>query len=738
MGARNLITTDKEFTDRKARALADLAASLRDHASAANHRLVLVLAGGRGWTLSAAIAALSGQPDSRLMWLSEREVEGPRLPISRGQQLLGFELDDLIYDAHSGFDPDSFGAALGALRGGGLLMLLTPDLESWPRIPDPQAARIAVHPFTSGQIQARFMRRLVRIIAGSTGVTLVSELAPIPRLQRQCHSPADSIPGSTGDCRTLDQQNAVDAIVKTANGRARRPLILTSDRGRGKSSALGIATARLLETGQRSILITAPRRSAVEPLFHHASRLLPDADVQANRIVYRDALLEFLPPDELCRFPRHTDLLLVDEAAGIPAPLLGQLLGEHRRIVFATTVHGYEGTGHGFKVRFRQTLDELTPGWCEARLDTPIRWARNDPLERLVSSALQLDATPTEKSLVDGAWPENCRFRRLDRDALADDEITLCRLFGLLVLAHYQTRPMDLRHLLDGPNVRVYALFYKEQVVATALVAIEGGFGPDLANDVFAGRRRPRGHLLPQTLSAHGGIEEATELSYARVIRIAVHPAARDRGLGKFLLHEIVGDARAQNLDLVGSSFGATGDLLNFWEQCGFSPVHMGTSRNAASGAHAAVVLQPLSPAGESLRALALERFAMRLPSLLTGPLRNLEPAIAGRMLCGAPGGAWTPDRRERRELETFAFALRPYEAALPLLSRLVSDRLGQALRAGILDEKERDTLICKVIQQRGWGEVARWTGLTGKAQVTTMLRKATGKIVQHRVAGGR
>jgi tRNA(Met) cytidine acetyltransferase len=221
------------------------------------------------------------------------------------------------------------------------------------------------------------------------------------------------------------------------------------------------------------------------------------------------------------------------------------------------------------------------------------------------------------------------------------------------------------------------------------------------------------------------------------VIRIAVHAAARGRGLGKFLLHGIVGDARAQNLDLVGSSFGATKDLLDFWGQCGFPPVHLGTSRNAASGAHAAAVLQPLSPAGESLRTLALRRLAERLPSLLTGPLRDLEPEIAGSMLCSGPGGAWTPDPRERHELETFAFALRPYEATLPLLSRLVSNRLGRALRASILDVRERDTLICKVLQQRGWGEVARLTGLTGKAQVTMLLRKATGKIIEHRVPGG-
>ncbi len=644
--------------------------------------------------------------------------------------LLGAEVESLVYDAHDGFDADSFGAALGALRGGGLLLLLIPDLQSWPRLPDPQAERIAVHPFTPGQMPGRFIRRLSRVIAGSAAIALVTESDPIPPSLPGSAAPANPVTEPRGDYCTPDQRRAVEAILKTASGRARRPLVLTSDRGRGKSSALGIAAAELLRDRGRSILVTAPRRSAVDPLFRHASRLLPDAEIHTNRISHRGAQLEFVPPDELLRSRRTAELLFVDEAAGIPAPLLEQLLRAHARVVFSSTVHGYEGTGRGFEVRFSRTLDALTPGWRKMWMETPVRWALGDPLEELASSALLLDAAPADEALLRAACPKTCRFRRLDRDALADTETTLSQLFGLLVIAHYQTRPMDLRHLLDGPNVRIYALYHEGQIAATTLVAVEGSLGPDLAAEIFEGRRRPRGHLLPQTLSAHAGIAEATRLGYARVIRIAVHPAVQGRGLGRSLLSGIVEDARGLGLDLVGSSFGAAPDLIEFWERCSFAPVHLGTSRNAASGAHGAVVLRPISPEGESLRTLALGRLGERLPPLLAGPLRDLEPQIAARLLQVTPTDRWSTDPREQRELETFAFALRPFESALPLLTRLVSCRLGQALRAGILDDRERDMLICKVLQHRGWGEVARLTGLTGKAQVTATLRKAAGKLL--------
>lgn len=689
-----------------------------------------MLAGSRIWTLCAAEAATSAQATGHLVWLSDREVSAKCLPVSLGEKLLGSELDVLVYDAHSGFDPDSFGAALGALRGGGLLLLLTPDPDDWECHPDPQAARLAVHPFDSAQVSGRLIRRIARILGRADGVTLLSETDPIsmlPPLGAASPAPPHEI---IEDCRTPDQLRAVETICKTASGRARRPLVLTSDRGRGKSSALGIAAARRLASGPYNILVTAPRRSAVEPIFRHAARLLTNAEVHPNCISNPHSHLEFCSPDELCRASRTADLLLADEAAGIPAPLLEQMLREHPRVVFATTIHGYEGTGRGFEVRFRRTLDALTPGWRELRMETPIRWAPDDPLERLAARTLLLDATPAAASRVADAQPRNCQFRRLDRDTLADDEATLSQLFGLLVLAHYQTRPMDLRHLLDGPNVRVYVLLHEGQVAATALVAVEGGFERDLGRDIFEGRRRPRGHLLPQTLSAHAGLEEATGLRYARVIRIAVHPAAQGCGLGRSLLDAVADDARTLGQDLVGASFGATADLLEFWARCGFPPLHLGTSRNAASGAHAAVVLRPLSPAGEALQTLILERFGERLPCLLSGPLQNLEPEIAARLLREAPGRDWTPNPLERRELETFAYALRPYEAVLPLLARLAASRLRRAMCTGRLDDAERDALICKVLQHRDWGATARLLGLTGKARAVSLLRTATGKLV--------
>lgn len=704
-------------------------------ASARRHRLALVIAGASTWTQGLAESCLRDQTGTGV-WLADGPLTRPHQPLAVGLKLLGRELDHLVYDAQGGFDPDSFGAATGALRGGGLLLLLTPPLQDWPQLPDPQARRIAVEGCAPENLSGRFLARLARVLASHEGIILIEQgkpagltaPPPLPSVEEQTRAPADPAHEESGTpYRTPDQAAAVRAIVHTARGRARRPLVITSDRGRGKTSALGLAAGQLLAEGQPRILVTAPRLAAVAPLFHHAASRLPQGRIHADRIELGQGEIRFLPPDALCQGTEPADLLLIDEAAAIPAPLLERLLAAYPRLVFATTIHGYEGTGHGFEVRFRQSLERLTPQYRRLVLQTPIRWAPDDPLETLVARALLLDAAPAAAEDLADATPANCQYVRLDRDALAGDEASLSQLFGLLLLAHYQTRPLDLRHLLDGPNIQVQVLRHRGQIAATALVAREGGFSPDLARAIYEGRRRPRGHLLPQTLSAHAGLEEAPLLSWARILRIAVHPAAQGRGLGRLLVGKILDQARTDHQDLVGVSFGATRDLLHFWAACGLAPVHLGSSRNAASGAQAAVVLQALSATGAQLARHARERFGRRLPAQLAGPCRHLEPDLAATLLAmTTPEPPRASDEPDWRELAAFAGAHRPFEASYSSLRALTECYLGSALREGHISLAQTIPLIALLLQHRDWQEVAQLTGLAGRAEVILRMREVT------------
>jgi tRNA(Met) cytidine acetyltransferase len=480
---------------------------------------------------------------------------------------------------------------------------------------------------------------------------------------------------------------------------------------------MGLAAARLRDSGSLNILLTAPRRTAAEAVLRHAGTPPP----------------RYLAPDALLADRPTADLLLVDEAAAIPAPLLERMLGHYPRIVFATTVHGYEGTGRGFDVRFRAVLDRLTPGWRACRLATPIRWAADDPLEALLNRALLLDAEPAADDavtpLLESARPVSVETPA--RDHLAADEPLLRQVFGLLVLGHYQTRPSDLRQFLDAPDIAVHLLRCGDTVLATAVTGREGRLPADLLAPIFSGHRRPRGHLLPQTLSAHAGLFEAPALGFRRILRIAVHPAARGRGLGRRFVAAIADLATAAGDDLLGASFGATPGLLRFWHRCGLDPVHIGSRRNAASGVHAAVVLRTLTPAGERLLDLGRRRLLPRLTVLLAGPLRDLEPAVVAGLLSDAPADPTPLTDDEHRELRAFADAARGLDATRPALHRLLGHGMPQALASEALTHPQAAALIACGLQQRQPAEAAPRLSATGADAVVSTLRQAVATLLR-------
>ena len=644
-----------------------------------------------------------------------------------------------MVDAWAGLDLDAVGAAAGTLRGGGLLVLLTPPAVDWPRWTDPAAERFASYPHGAAAVTGRLIRRLCGLLDASLAVRRVDgpglsakNQSPAAQLGSRGSSPSvlgsnpQATPTPIGPASDLsqtepatpDQAEAVAAILATAKGPPRRPLVLTADRGRGKSAAMGLAAARLQADGDKTLLLTAPRRAAAEAVL----RLAGDA---APRFLAPDALLAETPP---------ADLLLVDEAAAIPAPLLETMLTRYPRIVFATTVHGYEGTGRGFEVRFRAVLDRLTPGWRALRLSQPIRWAQGDPLEALLDRALLLDAEPPAdadaEAALTTAGPARIRFETPDRDALAADEPRLRQAFGLLVLGHYQTRPSDLRQLLDAPGIAVHWLRAGETLLAVAVTAAEGRLPADLHGPIFTGRRRPRGHLLAQTLSAHAGLLDAPGLDCRRILRIAVHPAVQRRGLGRRLVADLASAGADDGADLLGASFGATPELIRFWRRCGLAPVHIGSRRNAASGAQAAVVLRALTTAGGAVLQLGWKRLVPRLAVLLAGPLRDLEPAVVAELLAAAPSASLQLDDLELRELHAFANADRGLDATRPALHRLLQAVLPGALAADALSGAQRHALIACVLQHKGPGDCAARLGCAGAAAVVAELRAATAALL--------
>lgn len=609
-------------------------------------------------------------------------------------QFLGQECDAVIFHAHQTFDPNAFGAISGTIRNGGYLLLLTPPHFSQENL---------------------FLQRFEQLLKQSTNTIFINADADT-KTQIALKKP-DNQRDQNNLYATKDQQKAVQAIMHVVTGHRRRPLVITADRGRGKSAALGIAAAQIYQSGKKKIIVCAPSKKKAAMIFKHAKFINPDIK------------LNFYSPDELYQNLPDADLVMIDEAAAIPLPMLKLFLQHYSRIVFSSTQHGYEGSGRGFAINFKKSLQKYAPEWKSCKLKLPIRWNSDDSLEAFTFDALLLDAEPCNKDkLVDINIP-NCTFETLNKEKLVNDPKRLREVFGLLVNAHYQTKPSDLKQMLNDDKLSIVCLIYKNSVIAVALICTEGNIDKETAEGIFNGTRRIQGHLVAQSLSANLGIIEAPLLRGDRILRIAVHPAIQQRGYGTFLLEQIDKHSQA---DYLSSSFGATPEVLDFWKKAGYQSVYLGIKRDASSGTHSAIVLKAINEKGEAILEKAENTFRRNFPHLLSDPLKNLEPHIAFKLL-KSPKEMYEFSTDEIKQLKAFAHASRGYENSLALIWKLVLNHPSENSR---LKPFEHALLITKVMQKNSWQECIEKlnslnpNSISGKKQAMELMRKTIAKLI--------
>jgi len=718
-------------------ALTESIVDLLERAELRHHRHLVVLSGSRKWGQQQVQQLIKQTDSEHPLWIGSAPdpAYAHRNP-GCAHTVLGQEYDAVVMDAHQGFDVDDFGALSGVLCGGGLFYILAPDFSGWASLIDRSTHKMLVAGYGPEQIGHRFILRMIRLLNQDHHVVVIREGNAPP--QAVISSPDVSESPVTdrplGKFATRDQQQAVEAVVAQFDSVEPSAVVLIADRGRGKSSALGIAAADLLQGVAKRIIVTGPRLNAVTSVFERAAAGMPECEQTSVGLKGPQGALMFLAPDELLLNPAQADLLMVDEAAAIPGQMLRKLLTLYPRLVFATTVHGYEGSGRGFELRFARVLDNERPHWKRIRLDQPVRWATNDPLEALSFRALLMDASPAVSDHLQDASPGTCICECLDRDILCTDETLLRELFGLLVTAHYRTRPFDLRYLLDAPNVLLYVLRWEGHVLATAMLAIEGGFDSETSAQIFAGLRRPRGHLLAQSLSAHVGVEHAPQENFWRVVRIAVHPELQGRGLGSALLDAVIEDAKKKGVDAIGTSFAADVDVLRFWKRRAFHCVHVGISREHTSGAHPIMMLRPLTETGQILYNEARQRFAARFRILLEDVLADIEEGLRGQLIDGLPEELSLPETSH--ELLGFTYARRGFEISLYAIIPFVTALSEQGLMSS-LDGRQQSLLKGRIFAHKGWKTMANELGLSGRREAIELMRQTLAELIDRTADGG-
>lgn len=406
--------------------------------------------------------------------------------------------------------------------------------------------------------------------------------------------------------KTVDQAKAILTFVDAiAEKTLRSTVTLTAARGRGKSAALGVAIAAAVAHGYSNIFITSPSPENLKTLFefvfkgfdalgyldHVDYTILQSTNPDFNKAIVRVNIhrqhrqtIQYIQPQDAFALGQ-AELLVIDEAAAIPLPLVRKLMGPYL-VFMASTINGYEGTGRSLSLKLIQQLREQSRGGIkggaadtdiadrstgktakksegsytggrslrEITLSEPIRYAQGDPVEKWLNKVLCLDASlPKSKLSMQGCpHPSQCQLLHVNRDTLFSfhpvSEKFLHQMMALYVASHYKNTPNDLQLMSDAPAHQLYVLVPPVDENATKLpeplcvvqVALEGRISKQSVLHGLSRGQRAGGDLIPWLVSQQYQDEDFAGLSGARVVRIATNPDYINMGYGSRALELLV------------------------------------------------------------------------------------------------------------------------------------------------------------------------------------------------------
>ncbi|KAL0345068.1 UNVERIFIED_CONTAM: RNA cytidine acetyltransferase 1 [Sesamum radiatum] len=298
-----------------------------------------------------------------------------------------------------------------------------------------------------------------------------------------------------GMCTSLDQGKVVSTFLDAILDKTLQSTVaVTASRGRGKSVALGLAVAGAVAAGFSNIFVTAPTPQNLSSLFEFLLKGLhmlkyeehlhydvvrsgnPDfrkAIIQINIHKQHRQTIQYIEPRDRMKLSQ-VELLVIDEAAAIPLPIVKHLIGPYL-VFLSSTVNGYEGTGRSLSLKLLSTLEkkcQMQPSGAndsnsaklfqKLELKEPIRYASEDPVESWLNGLLCLDATNSTPTISRFPHPSECQLYYVSRDTLfsfhKESEIFLQRMLSLLVSSHYKNSPNDLQLMADAPAHHLFVL----------------------------------------------------------------------------------------------------------------------------------------------------------------------------------------------------------------------------------------------------------------------------------------
>lgn len=407
--------------------------------------------------------------------------------------------------------------------------------------------------------------------------------------------------------RTLDQAKAVLTFVDAiAEKTLRSTVALTAGRGRGKSAALGLSVASAVAHGYSNIFITSPSPENLKTLFefifkgfdvlkyteHLDYEIIQSTNPSFNKAIVRVNIfrghrqtIQYIRPEDASMLGQ-AELVVIDEAAAIPLPLVQKLIGPYL-VFMASTINGYEGTGRSLSLKLVQQLRDQSRGFVggkkkaiengdevvdrsgktatqgqgstmggrtlrEITLNEPIRYASGDPVEAWLNKLLCLDATIGANRFPQGCpHPSQCQLYSVNRDTLFSfhpvSEAFLQRMMALYISSHYKNSPNDLQLMSDAPAHQLFVLLPPigeddkglPEPLCVVQLALEGQISKSSVLNNLSRGQRAGGDLIPWLVSQQYQDDEFAGLSGARVVRIATNPEYVKMGYGTRAMEQL-------------------------------------------------------------------------------------------------------------------------------------------------------------------------------------------------------
>lgn len=460
-------------------------------------------------------------------------------PLHHAKSLLGHTLNCIVLDCRFGFPLDYFLCAANTIQSNGTCILI------WqPNDCDEQSSRFHTVSISTPNFQSYLMKGLQKF---SEPWNIEQYLAPITIQKQHNHL-------------NHEQISVLTALQKQKKGIT----TLFAPRGTGKSFVI----AEFIRSLNNDYIITAPNQTALQS--------------------YQNIQLNFKAPDYL--FLNHDNLLaqkwlIIEEAAQMPIAHLEKLSLLTENVLLISSIENYEGTGKGLESK----LQDIIAIDSALTLTERQRFELQDPLAQFCEY-ISFQNQP-EININDGIY----LYSGDNLHEFQCNHALVQAFYQFMNQHHYQTNAQDIRRLLDSPD-QIFMIMIQNQTIIGGIWAIhEGELSSELAQDVFNGYRRPKGNLVVQTLAAHSYYPELMTLKSLRISRIAVDHNHRTQGIAKRMLEQLKHYAQNHHYDFLSTSFGLTESLLQFWQQCQFTWVHLGSHRDKTTGLHAAILLQPIS-----------------------------------------------------------------------------------------------------------------------------------------------